>query len=115
MDNREIPFAAIHVTETNITFNGKAAKLFELPCVRISTKAPYLFFRPTSVRSGAFEKHKSLRVSGFIIYGRNLVVQVGLKPGYYYRLYRTKNGAYAVKINEAMTKDEVMSNGNNQN
>jgi hypothetical protein len=115
MDRRGLSYAAIYVTDTNIAFNSKTIKLFDAPYVRISTKAPYLFFEPTSARSGSFEKHKSSSVRGFVIYGRNLIVQSWLKPGYYYRLYRTKRGSYAVKVNEAMTKEEALGNGNNQN
>ena len=110
---KALPYPAVYVMEGRLMFNAKAAKLFEASSVRVSKMAPHLFFMPTDVSTGTFQKRSGSKNYGFVIGCRELVRQTGLRPGYYYRLYRAKNGAYAVKTNEAMTKEEAINDDRN--
>lgn len=94
-------FPAVYVCGRSIYFNKRCRDLFDKEHIKVSKSTNLICFRPSD---NGYKKSAG-RSSGFTISGANIRTVTCLPVGKTFRLYKLKDGGYAIKRYEPIAEE----------
>lgn len=98
---RKFDFPALYVQEEQIYFNAYCRDLFKTKRVRVSKTADHLIFRDSS-SNDSYKVRRRKGENSFLISGVGIRNITGILPGTCFKLFRTADGGYAIKLHEPL-------------
>lgn len=90
-------FPAVSIGKYNIYFNARCRDYFDKEYVKVSKSTNLVCFRPCNIRKIGYHKNITGSCGGFSIPYMHIKNVTSLPVGKSFRLYKLKDGGYAIK------------------